>query len=363
MSIKKKHHTSKVLYHYTNVESLLSIIKNYSFRATNIRSFSDKQELVGGLIPLRQSFLSKIMKNEPNGFATYLSKRLKDSNIKQESFNVISFCTKRNYNYMWNHYAKNNGCCICFKKSKLLDAFNQNKLRVFYGDKEREHSLHPIKETFMKCKYISKKNLPREAKHSLNKFKIKYSDGTIVPFDPQERMVYTERMTREMLNDPDGTAKRDADKYSLCFEMLFVDLIGIALCTKIARTVFNYEKEKEERLVFYPPQYPQTIKSTNIKSFKREYLTIQLNKQIFLSSIKEIQINPKAKNNASLVSEVTTVIKEIYRNVAMHPPVIKGMPNTYRGNKKTICRSFYRKRFKKLCKKTGWQSSMCYRGD
>ena len=310
-----------MIYHYTNAKALLSILEENSFRATNIRHFPDRKELVWGLRPLYKSFCSLLRCVEANGIATFLFKKLDEFKSQHPSINVISFCTERNYSYMWNHYAKDDGCCICFNKARLLEAFNRHTVPILIGNRKVDYPLKPINESFLKCRYLPDKTIPYEAERHLSVFKFKRSDGTGESSYLNKSNVRITRATKEMINDPDGTAKRDAEGASILLEESFISLIGIALCTKMSKTEFNYEKEKEERLVFYPPQqYQQTIGTYPRRPFKRQYIKIQLDRKQFLSSIEEILINPRA--NKEILNEIDVSIKKFYIEMGLQPPPV-----------------------------------------
>lgn len=354
------------IYHYTDAGAVLSIVKDSKFRATNIMSFSDKKELVGGLAPLRRTFRAFLQNSTPSGFAIFLSKRLKLFFEQKISINVISFCSDRNYSYMWNHYAKNDGCCICFNKEKLLNAFNQYTIPI----RKTDYPLKPVNESFIRCRYIPGNLLPHEAEKHLNELKAKYTNGTDAPISLNTANVRVDRLTWEIVKDPEGTAKRDIGDVSVSLEDSFINFIGIALCAKMAKTKFNYEKEKEERLIFHPPEkYPQKTKevssnNSGCQKTRKEYIEIILNKELFLSSIEEILINPRTKNRADLAKNVKEKIKEYYANTGIEPPPVKQMAD--KNKIKSFKRNKNLKRYMKnkiRCQKANPQGSMCYRGE
>lgn len=144
------------IFHYTSIESAQAIILGHSFRATNMRDFDDQQELFGGLNPLCSSLQELKNKCRLNGlseFSLVLGNNILDT--KPDSFFAISFCKKDNYDFMWNHYAAGDGCCISFDKEKLLRAFNN----VCFPCDSQCHPLHPITENFIPCKYFFLKEM------------------------------------------------------------------------------------------------------------------------------------------------------------------------------------------------------------
>jgi len=121
----QKQKSPKVVFHYTDMEALINIIRNDSivFRATNCMYLNDTREITEGITSVER----------------VLKERL-DVRLFSNTY-IASFSLAEDSLSMWNMYAANgNGCAIGLDGHFLLKTFG-NEIRCTYGEKEIDENL------------------------------------------------------------------------------------------------------------------------------------------------------------------------------------------------------------------------------
>lgn len=112
------------LFHFTDVEGMIGIIKSRSLRGTLATSLNDTSELRTG-IQQAELVLKKRLERKPNEFDARIH-----AFLNQDNFNaagrfdvqtcVVSFCPTTDLSLHWMHYGRNGtGCALGFSPSKL----------------------------------------------------------------------------------------------------------------------------------------------------------------------------------------------------------------------------------------------------
>ena len=306
------------IFHYTSIDSAISIISHCSFRATNMRDLDDKQELFGGLKPLCSSMEDLQKQCRLNGLATF-SWKLGNSILRMEPnyFFAISFCKKENHTFMWKNYASVDGCCIVFDKEKLLRAFNN----VCYPRNSKCYSLYPVKKDFIPCKYFYEDDMLEKAaeylnnnieiEETLNGYQSKRNFNLSQPY------IYGKPLTSlaDLNNHSDIESQPTIDPFDAATRIL-----AFALCIKQKGTEYHYEQEEEERIVFHPTfLYPFKGKSNSGK----KYIEVKITPSLFLQSIKQIRLSPSCTDCTESAKKLQQEIAPIYEKYGIAMPPIK----------------------------------------
>lgn len=127
------------LYHYTSLNTLVSIIQNKTIRLTDYRFLNDTRELIYGLEKIEtiakkyddeysKIILSAINNIKSGKIIINTIDKKEDVNylrqtISNANFYVLSLSQKRDELPLWKMYAKH-GCCIKFNGRKMLQFFH-----------------------------------------------------------------------------------------------------------------------------------------------------------------------------------------------------------------------------------------------
>ena len=128
----------QIFYHYTSVESLFHIIKNQTFRLTNLRSSSDKKELYYSYSRFCAD-IDRIIKDENSNSRKIVLQELKEKadtidikfDKKEEVF-ALCLCGRRDNLTHWERYTGNcKGVCIAFNVAALQILYNRYNIAFF----------------------------------------------------------------------------------------------------------------------------------------------------------------------------------------------------------------------------------------
>ncbi len=108
------------LYHYTSLEAIQAIIRNRSFRASNIYMMNDPNELVHGKNYICDWF--------SKGISDKLSQHLKNDSSERFSAFVFSLSELSDNMHLWEKYGNNHkGIRIGFTPKNLIEYWNKIK--------------------------------------------------------------------------------------------------------------------------------------------------------------------------------------------------------------------------------------------
>ena len=126
-----KSYQGKLISHYTNIYSLISIISTGHFWASNSMFLNDKSEI----IHLRNIIKSTIKRNFPKEditeFSTWIL-NIFDKLINQVSKNtfIISFSTEHDFLPLWSNYSFNYGCSMNLLYNDIISNIDTNNLSI-----------------------------------------------------------------------------------------------------------------------------------------------------------------------------------------------------------------------------------------
>lgn len=135
-SLKNSFHPEKnILYHYTNIESLKSIIMGGRFRASNAMFLNDKLEVVHlrKLVRGISAEVSNSLSRADQASFTNFVEGLFDHTIRilAKDIFILSFSSKFDSLPLWNNFGKNDGYCLGFDFDKFIDKFrNGNHIKL-----------------------------------------------------------------------------------------------------------------------------------------------------------------------------------------------------------------------------------------
>ena len=136
------------LYHYTSLNTLLSIIENKTIRLTDYRFLNDTQELSFAINELRNVLkgipaddyckkISNALDDIENGNITIFPAIGKLNGVTciapqsvQAKYYVLSLSSQQDSLPMWRMYAKT-GCCIKFNNPKMMEFFHAFRDKYF----------------------------------------------------------------------------------------------------------------------------------------------------------------------------------------------------------------------------------------
>ena len=123
-----KSYQGKLISHYTNMNSLISIISTGHFRASNSMFLNDEDEIIHIRENIENIIYSHFPKDDTNEFNKLVLKNF-DNMIAQITKNtfIISFSTEQDYLPLWSDYAPNCGCSINLSREEIesnIDTFN-----------------------------------------------------------------------------------------------------------------------------------------------------------------------------------------------------------------------------------------------
>lgn len=270
------------VYHYTSLDSTKSILLTHTLRATNVQTLDDKSELIGGVKSLKE-ILKEILDNHDqlNGIYTFTYKYL-DSILNKDSskkFYIISFCKDGHSDFMWENYAKWNGCCIVFIKDKIENALNNSRISS-------------VNKCLMDCSYVSSDEMSRLANEYLSK------KNTSKP------NIITKRPTNKDLHAPIEEISKDLPPINLSDHLN--KFLNFALLKKIEDKNHSYMNERETRYIFHP-KIDET-KEENSNTGKK-YIEPQIDESEFYQAISEIRISPLSEDKDKTYNILNEIIK------------------------------------------------------
>lgn len=228
--------------HYTNFEVLKNIVTNCCFWAFSTLSQIDKDEVKYGV-----NYIIKNDNVEP------CFKKLLENYLRDDLWNsyIICFSNKRNSNKMWKNYVKdkNSGLAFVFDEPKLLNSFKKKSLSWGINN-----TLKLYIPKFLPCQYSDDSN-----------FLVSYFDQKITELNQW----FKQQSCRDM-------------------GIMFEKLIGLAYAIKHEK--FAYEDEKR---IFLPPTVTSFL-SAEKEVGERKYVEFPFDIELFLDSIKAIDISPDA---------------------------------------------------------------------
>lgn len=143
--MRDKMNPPKLLYHYTNANGLLGMIKSKKIWASSYRYMNDSQEfeygfdLIEDIYPKSDTYTYSLRSNLPDqSFAEHL--RLKKWDYKSDCLFVASFSEEENLLGQWRAYTgPHSGYAIGFKKNELKN--DVARLVKCEYDKEKQKSV------------------------------------------------------------------------------------------------------------------------------------------------------------------------------------------------------------------------------
>ncbi len=305
---------SQTIYHYTSLIATKSIISSHSFRATNIQTFDDENELRGGLKPICLRLKEIGKGNGLNGLTSFYNSHIESilSDSSSERFHCISFCQKKNYDFMWNHYA-DGGCCLHFDKEKLLEAF----LNIFVTIDGVERKFEPAFHEFIPCVYRKETDINSCASAYLSNLGMNQEINGLtssVPFEFSKPNVIVKPFTWDDLNATESNYPQDIPVINIDDNLL--NLLRLAISLKYAGTNGEYEKEKEERLVFRT--FPQIGEKINKG---RRYIELVLSPTLFFAALIKIQISPDPERHEEIKSELNELNRDLCSRKLIKSPI------------------------------------------
>ena len=263
-------------FHYTSPQKLCSIINSRSFYAARIVDLPEDQREFSALDATLQHLESLNSQHEVNNLVVFCKNELEKH---RDNIYEISFCKNGHSEFMWNNYAKD-GCCICFNKEKLLEAFGENKRRIVdfgFGD----------------CLYVEEDTIHKRTLTELNNM-LKTNSAL-----KQKRVHCTTISSFEDLN------KTDEELSSSVLEVISVDDVFDSIAViptriKLGGAEHSFPKEEEDRLVILGKD-----KDIITKVGDRFFLVLNLKPDSFLASISSIQLDP----NSQIKSEIKSAIE------------------------------------------------------
>ncbi|MBQ6615685.1 MAG: DUF2971 domain-containing protein [Thermoguttaceae bacterium] len=262
-----------ILWHYTNINALIDIMKERRFRATHFSFLNDAREIIEG----SEHVLNIIMKELPNSSEKELFQKVID-NIKhlQKSNNpiglyIVSFTKKKDFTTQWQAYTlPEGGCAIGFKSSNLVKAFSG--VEDVFREKDSEivwWGKMPF-SPLCKCLYTTNRQIEK-IRNSISK--------------TYKSLIIGSEITRSFNNGSNSfdNAYREAHAWDF-----------ITYCIGIKH--HSFKQEKEWRLVYIKNQNEEI----KYDEKHRPYIELRIGKGIkFSDIISEIMISPRGNNTAT----------------------------------------------------------------
>ena len=305
---------SSYLFHYTSVNAANSIVMAQSLRATNITTFDDENELFGGLDPISCYLEGVRKKSGLNGLTAFFASQISRLVDCQSMFNFycISFCKEANYDFMWKNYAKD-GCCLIFDKDKLLKAFLMD---VEDSCKNRDREKSVVSGDFLPCVYLKEKDISPQITNYLQSLKqIENIKGNArsVPYNYSFPNTIVKPFTWEDVRNPQ---KIFDEQPCIDIPENFLNLILPALQLKFAGTTHEFEREKEERIVFVTPS---NCEEEEIG--KKKFINIGLNRSLFFDAMSGIKINPSATDRNRFLTGFNSLNEQLISQGCIDKPI------------------------------------------
>lgn len=170
-----KPYQGDLLSHYTNLNSLISIISTGQFWASNSMFLNDEDEIIHIRENIENIISIHFPKNDVNEFSK-LVLNLFDKMIKQITKNtfIISFSTEQDYLPLWSDYAPNRGCSINLSRKEIKSNIDTSNLEnketlidygvVSYDDFTKSNVLKEVLEELYKLLIITPLNSIEAAK-------------------------------------------------------------------------------------------------------------------------------------------------------------------------------------------------------
>ena len=128
-----KPYQGDLISHYTNLNSLISIISKPKFWASNSMFLNDEDEIIHIRESIENNINSHFPKDDANKFNNWVL-NLFDIMIKQITKNtfIISCSTEQDYLPLWANYAFNCGCSINLSRKEIISNIENSDL-LFNG--------------------------------------------------------------------------------------------------------------------------------------------------------------------------------------------------------------------------------------
>ncbi|NQV17142.1 MAG: DUF2971 domain-containing protein [Armatimonadetes bacterium] len=150
-----KSYQGKLISHYTNINSLISIISTGHFWASNSMFLNDKSEIIHLKNIIKKNIKRSFPKEDAAEFNTWVLK-LFNSVINQISKNtfIISFSTEHDYLTLWSNYSFNYGCSMNLSRNDIISNIDINTPSILSNNIITDHGL-VIYDNSIKSKIVN----------------------------------------------------------------------------------------------------------------------------------------------------------------------------------------------------------------
>lgn len=150
-----------ILYHYTSMSVMDSLLTNSQFWASNIYYLNDAEEYYKGISYLLDLFSSnKAVDNQKK--KEVLQELLEDNGYSFEGVFSLSFSTQSDNLHQWITYAKEGGVCIGLDNNRLKEY-----MILLDGAKDEYAERVKVSDVITKARYVSKVK-PQKAKDEID---------------------------------------------------------------------------------------------------------------------------------------------------------------------------------------------------
>lgn len=182
---------ANTIYHYTNANALIQILKTKTLRASNVQFMNDTQEIEYSINKLK-NLVNRIKHDQSNDlnnkilefYNDHLLKNLKN-NIKRTF--ISSFSLDADSLHLWNYYGKNDGYAIGINIAEYMKSFEDRNIKLIVNEK---NDYIDFSFYFGKVLYddVLQENLLKYSIESINKFLVKmYNSDTQEEYDEIEK--------------------------------------------------------------------------------------------------------------------------------------------------------------------------------
>lgn len=252
------------LYHYTNINSLFSIINSKEIWATNSKYLNDLDDI----LHFKQIVLEQVEKNKTIMEQDYIIKYFERhfNNISKNVF-VISFSLRPDLFNLWSYFAEDNGCNL---------SINDNAFMKYLGYYKHDGNLDSRSRFF--CGVHGERILIDE-KH--NKSFKNINVGELL----HGKVIYNDQIKRKMIKESFEEAIEEPERTFDEIELITELFIRNAYFFKKE----GFESEDEYRVIFQLNEMIGTKEIVSYRSFKNmiiPYIRVSIDNTNIIDGIK-----------------------------------------------------------------------------